>query len=147
MDDIKICLATQANITDIANLEKMCFSMPWSEKSISDSLNLENTLFIVAYHQDKVVGYIGAYKNYEDVDITNIAVNPECRRKKIATQMLIYLLGILDKKTSENVFLEVRKSNLAAIKLYENNGFEMIGTRKNFYEKPLEDALLYKYSL
>ncbi|MCM1307869.1 MAG: ribosomal protein S18-alanine N-acetyltransferase [Butyrivibrio sp.] len=125
-----------------AEIEKKSFSQPWSEKAFKDTLGDDNYIYIVAEHGGRTVGYIGCIVSPDGADITNIAVDPNYRRLGIADELMTQMLRLLAKRGAEAVYLEVRQSNAGARRLYEKKGFEPIGVRKNFYQKPTEDALL-----
>lgn len=138
-------IVTKADIFDssaIEEIEKECFAIPWSEKSIKESMELENYIFLKAVVDDKVVGYVGLYIAVDEGDITNIAVCSEYRGKGIGGKLLSELLEECRKRELYSVNLEVRQGNEVAIKLYKKNGFKDIGIRKNFYQKPIENAVL-----
>ncbi len=136
---------TEADIKEIAQLEKECFSEPWSEASLKDELTNETARFCVLRDNEGLCGYIGANNICNEVYITNVAVKGACRGKGYGQQLVKHL--IQQSKTEKAFFitLEVRKSNENAIALYEKCGFKKIGERKNFYSKPNEDALIYTY--
>lgn len=140
MTDIR--LMKNQDLAQVAEIEKQIFSMPWSEKAFSDSLNSENTIYVVAEEDGKVKAYCGMYLSFEEGNITNVAVAPEYRRKNIAQRMLDYIMEEAKKKGITDIFLEVRETNTGAIALYEKNGFKEAGIRKDFYEKPVENALI-----
>ena len=125
---------SEGDIKQVAAIEKEIFSLPWSEKSFLDSLKKENTVYIVAEIKDEIVAYCGAYISFEEADISNVAVKKNFRRKNVAENML--------NKGVSDITLEVRETNVPAISLYEKLGFEEAGIRKNFYEKPVENALI-----
>ncbi|MBE5853527.1 MAG: ribosomal-protein-alanine N-acetyltransferase [Lachnospiraceae bacterium] len=132
------------DVEAVVEIEKICFTMPWSEKSYRDTLANGNALYLVAETEDtkEIVGMCGVFKMIDEGDISNVAVHPDYRRKKIAKQMMEELL-IRGEKFGIGAFtLEVRAGNKAAIKLYENLGFRTEGVRKRFYDKPVEDALI-----
>lgn len=126
----------------VARLEAETFSMPWSEKSFLEEVGSKDSLFIVVYKEDKLVGYCGFMISWDEGDICNVAVSPEMRRKGLGEQMLLQLMVWGKEMDIEDFTLEVRKSNLGAIALYEKLGFVSEGIRKNFYEKPTEDAVI-----
>ena len=138
---------TASDIPGAVEIEQKCFSMPWSEKAFADSLALDYSVFFVASIDEKIVGYVGLYIAYDEGDITNVAVLPEYRRKGIATSLLEKIVIDAKEKNLVAINLEVRKSNRSAIALYEKNGFVDLGHRKNFYEKPTEDAVIMKKQL
>jgi ribosomal-protein-alanine N-acetyltransferase len=137
-----VCIMSDESEADgIEAIEKQCFSKPWSKKSITESF-LHGTRFFIYKEQGKTVGYMGISCILDEGYITNIAVLPKRRRKGIASALLEFCLEYAKEKELSFVSLEVRKSNLAAIKLYEKFGFIIEGERKNFYECPTENALL-----
>lgn len=144
MADIIISKMTAADISALAELEKLCFSVPWSEQAFRDELTNDVALFLVAKQEEKTVGYVGAFVVVDEVSITNIAVNPECRKQGIAQKLIAELSNKAKEIGGEKIFLEVRVSNVSAIKLYEKSGFVTVGKRKNFYSNPTEDAFIYR---
>lgn len=125
-----------------AELERNSFSVPWSEKSLRESLEKEIYLFLVAEEQGRVVGYAGLLKIQEEGDITNVVVDEAFRGRGIGTELLAALLREGEKCGLRAFTLEVRVSNWVAIRIYERLGFVSVGMRKHFYEKPAEDALI-----
>lgn len=144
---------TMQDVVQVAAIEKECFSMPWSEQSLIDSVMREDTLFLVCEDdasddtQTKVVGYIGMYLSFEEADITNVAVSPLHRKKGYGEALVSKTMELAKEKQLEMILLEVRKSNVPAISLYKKMGFEELGIRKNFYEHPVEDAIIMKVGI
>lgn len=134
-----------SHIESVAMLEKECFSTPWSEDGLRAELTNTNARFYVAFSGGRVVGYIGAHNILGEVYITNVAVSKDFRRQGIGNALIIHLLNICANEDAEFVTLEVRESNLGAIALYEKTGFNNVGSRRNFYENPREDAILMTY--
>lgn len=132
----------QCDLQQVAELEKSIFSKPWSYKSFEDSLSLSNAIYVVAVNNGEIMGYSGLYCVLNEANITNVAVKKEVRNKGIGYGMLVELIDEAKKRGIESVTLEVRKSNDAAIHLYEQLGFESAGIRKEFYELPKEDAVI-----
>lgn len=131
---------TAADISSVAELEARIFSVPWSVQGFADTLYREDVLFFVAYEEEKLLGYAGVYCTADEGEITNIAVSPLARRHGVGRALMETLANALADRQIDRIVLEVRVSNKAAIRLYEQMGFAVVGTRKNFYEKPLEDA-------
>lgn len=125
----------------IAALEKECFSEPWSTRSIIDSYNF-NTVFFTAFDGGSLVGYIGVQNIAGEAFVTNLAVSECSRRQGVGTALLKSAVSYCRKSKIGKISLEVRRSNLPAIKLYSAAGFETVGERKNFYSYPKEDALI-----
>ncbi len=130
------------HISEIVEIESKCFSMPWTEKSLSDELDNENAHFLSAVLGGKVIGYIGVIEIFGEADITNVAVLPEYRRCGIGEMLMKTAENGATERKCESITLEVRVSNTAAISLYNKKGYKQAGIRKGFYEKPKEDALL-----
>ncbi len=139
---IQIREMTLADVGQVYDLEKSIFSIPWSKESFESSLKGKDTLFIVAEKEGKISGYLGMYFMGEEADISNVAVSKECRRQHIAQSMLEYILTWAKSGGVRNVTLEVRETNVAAIRLYESMGFREAGIRKNYYKEPIENALI-----
>ena len=139
---------TVDDIAQVAEIERQIFSIPWSEKAFRDSMESDNTIYIVTKENDNVAGYAGMYLSFEEGNITNVAVNPLSRRKGIGEKIVRDILNRAYEKGVRDVFLEVRETNSVAIALYEKIGFKEEGIRKNFYDKPRENALImWKHNL
>lgn len=140
MPGIEIIRMTEAEVPQVAAIEAEVFTCPWSEKGFLDTLYQDNVRFYLAVEGNTVLGYCGIYMAADEGEITNVAVKPEFRRCHIADEMLQALLSDSEAGGIRYIYLEVRVSNAAAIGLYEKHGFTRKGIRKNFYEKPQEDA-------
>ena len=132
----------RGHIPQIAALEKECFSAPWSEQLLSDALFDPQASFIVADDgEGNILGYAGLHAVLDEGYIDNIAVVPDARRHGVASA----LLEVFCRFAAVNLAfltLEVRKSNAAAIALYEKHGFRQAGLRPGYYQHPREDALI-----
>ena len=134
----------KTHVTQVAQLEKLCFSCPWSEKSVVSELENPLSLWIVAVDENIVVGYVGSQSVMGEADMMNLAVLPEYRRKGIAEKLVSSLIQELSKNNVSSLTLEVRASNAPAITLYEKLDFSKIGCRPGYYRNPREDALVLK---
>ena len=132
------------HVPQVAELEKLCFADPWSEKSIEGELNNYWAYWVVALWDDRVIGYIGSQSSFDETDVMNVAVHPDFRRKGIAESLIDTLIQELKNRGSHALMLEVRASNAPAIALYEKLGFRQVGLRKNYYRNPKEDALILR---
>ena len=141
---MKIENMNASHVAQIAQLEKICFSDPWSENSIASELENKLAFWLVATEEDRVAGYIGSQTVMDETDMMNVAVHPDFRRKGIAEALVKDLVENLKKMGSHCLTLEVRASNTPAITLYEKLGFTEIGRRKNYYRNPREDALILR---
>ena len=130
------------DIPEIARLEKLCFSAPWSENALLETMSREETFFLVAKCGESICGYVGCYYVLDEGYITNVAVDPEYRRLGIGRALIEELTKRARDKKLAFLTLEVRASNGAAIALYEKTGFEKVGRRPRFYSDPCEDAEL-----
>lgn len=133
-----------SHVCQIAELEKLCFNDPWSEKSIASELDNRLSCWLVALDGDTVVGYVGSQTVLGETDMMNIAVHPDYRNKGIATDLIEGLIETLTKQGSHSLMLEVRATNEPAKNLYNKLGFEAVGIRKNYYRNPKEDALILR---
>jgi ribosomal-protein-alanine N-acetyltransferase len=141
---MKFVLMDDSHIAEIAALEKICFSDPWSEASISSELLNPLSLWLVALDDDRVIGYVGSQSVLDGADMMNIAIDPAYRRRGVAQELVERLEMALKEKGVICLALEVRASNVAAIALYEKLGFSVIGKRPNYYRHPKEDALIMR---
>ena len=141
---IRLEQMTSAHVAQIAQLEKLCFSDPWSENSVASELNNRLSLWLVAMDGDTVAGYVGSQSVLNGADMMNIAVHPDYRRQNIGRTLVLALCDALRKKGVQFLMLEVRQSNAPAIALYEQLGFEQVGLRPNYYRNPKENALILR---
>lgn len=127
----------------IAELEKICFSTPWSADSISKELN-SNPLahYIVAELDGRIAGYAGMWQILDEGHITNVAVRPELRGNHIASTIIAVMIELGAHLGIIRYTLEVRSSNEAAKALYRNFDFKESGLRKGYYEDNGEDAVI-----
>ena len=132
------------HVSQVAQLEAICFSDPWSEKSVASELTNKLALWLVAVEDDRVAGYIGSQTVLDETDMMNVAVHPDFRRQGVGEALIIQLVEYLKAMGSHCLTLEVRASNAPAIHLYEKLGFCEIGRRKNYYRNPREDALILR---
>ena len=134
----------EGHVKAVAELEKICFSDPWSENSVASELKNKLALWLVAEEEGRVAGYIGSQTCGDESDVMNVAVHPDFRRRGIAETLVNALVDELKAIESRCLTLEVRASNTPAISLYEKLGFGEIGRRKNYYRNPREDALIMR---
>ncbi len=147
MDSIEISKACEKDIDDIASIEKLCFAVPWSKKSIKEEITENNLAFyLCAKLKEKIIGYAGYWEIIDEAHITNIAVHPEFRMNNVGSILLKNLIEICKNSGIKSMTLEVRKSNLAALELYKKFGFKPAGMRKAYYSDNKEDAIImWKY--
>lgn len=131
----------------VAEIEASNFSQPWTQMAFSKAVCNDNYIYIVALDGPQIVGYAGCLISCDEGDITNIAVLNDYRRMGIASELLKQIFRLASEKGVVSIFLEVRQSNTTAQSLYNSIGFEMVGIRKDFYQKPSEDAIVMKYDI
>ena len=135
------------HVPAVAELEILCFSDPWSEKSIAYELTNPLSLWLVAEVDGVLAGYIGSQTVPPESDVMNVAVSPAYRRQGIAETLVNALVEALKAADNESLTLEVRASNAPAIALYEKLGFVTVGKRPNYYRNPKEDAWILRKTL
>ena len=135
---------TSDHVSQVALLEKLCFSDPWSENSVAGELTNQLAHWLVAVDGDRVAGYVGSQTVMDETDMMNIAVHPDYRRQGIAEALVQTLVSDLKAIGSRCLTLEVRASNEPAQRLYEKLGFSQIGKRPNYYRNPKEDAYILR---
>lgn len=131
------------HVAEVARLERICFSAPWSADSLRRELDTPGAAFFVAENEAGVpVGYVGAHIVLDEGYIANLAVHPDYRRRGVASALLERLEALAAQRGLAFWSLEVRESNAAAIRLYTRHGYAVTGRRPGFYRAPPEDALL-----
>ncbi len=138
---IAVTTLTSQNAEGVYQVEKACFSIPWSLESFQKDVTNENAVYFCLEDDGKVIGYVGMWQSFSEGNINNIAVLPDYRRKGYATVLLEQLIAYGRENGLTFLTLEVRASNLGAISLYESVGFLEVGRRKKYYERR-EDAIL-----
>lgn len=131
-----------ADIEDVMEVEVKSFNIPWSKQSFEDELKNNLALYLVAKVDGKAVGYIGAWKIFDEGHITNVAVHPDFRGRGIGKALISELLYLCEKDGILSFTLEVRESNLVAQNLYKSFGFVEEGKRKAYYSDNNEDAII-----
>ena len=132
------------HVAQIAELECLCFSAPWSENAIRSELTNPLSLWVVAVDGQKVAGYVGSQSVMGEADMMNLAVAPEYRRSGIGSKLVESLIDRLRNNAVSSLTLEVRASNDPACNLYKSLGFSQVGRRPNYYSNPKEDALILR---
>ena len=141
---IELVRMSEELVPQVAELEKICFSDPWSEKSVAYELTNPLSCWLVAVEDGRVAGYIGSQTVMGESDMMNVAVHPDYRRRGIAERLVNDLVEALKAFESHCLTLEVRESNDSARDLYAKLGFFQAGLRKNYYRNPKEDALILR---
>ena len=143
--DWRITDAEEWMLPQLEELEKLCFSLPWTIEQLRSQLPDEHHIFLTALEGEHLLGYVGMIYVLDEGYISNVAVAPEARRKGIGDALIEELMRRAELLGLAFVTLEVRQSNAPAASLYEKHGFTAVGKRKNYYDLPREDAVLMTY--
>ncbi len=131
----------------VAAIEAASFSMPWSLRAFTETVQKENFRYYVAEEMGEILGYCGFLYVLDEAEIPNVCVKESVRKQGVGRKMLTVLTEEAKRLGMTVLYLEVRESNQAARRLYESLGFVENGIRKNFYEQPVEHAVLMSKAL
>ncbi len=133
----------EEDLAEVVKIENRCHLTPWTNKNFIDSYDAKN-LFKVLKNENDIIGYYIALFALDECELLNITITSELQKKGFGELMLKDLFSECREVNIVNIFLEVRKSNLLAIRLYKKNGFNEIGIRNNYYQNKdgNEDAIL-----
>ncbi len=133
---------TWDDLDQVMVIERENFSVPWTEMGFFTYLMREDALFLVAEDEEEnIQGYCGVIIAIDEGDITNVSVKKELQGQGIGKALVEELITRTVLRGVRTLFLEVRKSNISALALYEKMGFEHMGVRKNYYTDPVEDGI------
>lgn len=145
---VKLVPASKRHVDSIVRIERESFSDPWSEEAFLGMIDSPLASFTVAVdEEDSVIGYTAATGAWEDGEILSVAVENSARGKGIGGLLLDSAIDALKDQLITRVFLEVRESNTAAIALYKSRGFAEMSVRRNYYRRPVENALVMRLEL
>ena len=147
-NNLHIVRMEYGHLPQVAELEKQCFSQPWTQAMLREELDNEFCEMLVAQDEDEcVAGYCGVQMITTEAYITNVAVSPDMRRRGIARALVKRMIDMASERGMDFITLEVRTSNSNARALYESLGFSCQGLRKRYYTNPSEDALIMTLNL
>ena len=142
---IRVRIAKSSDLDDIYELDVQTFAMPWSKEALSyDILENDNAFVIVAEYEGEFAGYADIWTVLDEADLNSIAVRVDFRRKGIGDAIILAMTEMLSANGVATINLEVRVSNMPAIKLYKKYGFKECGVRPGYYLDNGEDALIMK---
>ena len=142
---IRVRIAKSSDLDDIYELDVQTFAMPWSKEALSyDILENDNAFVIVAEYEGEFAGYADIWTVLDEADLNSIAVRVDFRRKGIGDAIMLAMTEMLPANGVATINLEVRVSNMPAIKLYKKYGFKECGVRPGYYLDNGEDALIMK---
>ncbi|MGO9015825.1 MAG: ribosomal protein S18-alanine N-acetyltransferase [Dissulfurispiraceae bacterium] len=147
MNTVTIREMSHGDVPAIAEIEKASYTMPWSETSFLSEIYSQHSITRVAELNGNIVGYVCIKQVADEGVLMNLTVHPQYRRQGIANMIFSNAWENLRANGCRFLFLEVRISNIAAKKLYEKLNFKVIGTRKDYYLRPTEDALVMMLEL
>lgn len=145
IENIEIKEADEERLLDIVSLGEKIFLNSWNEQMVATSMYGTYDTVLTAIDTSKnnrLAGYCIFTAPCEDCELLRIAVDKDYRRKGIGSELIKTMIRMCAKNNGENIFLEVRQSNEAAIGLYEAMGFDEISRRRDYYKKPTEDAVI-----
>lgn len=140
----------ERDLPEVLAIERVSFPNPWHESTFRGEIHNRSISFPCAMlktGEDKVVGYIIYWKVGDEVQVNNIAVHPDYRRRGLGEALLRYVIKRAKDQGVNFISLEVRRSNLAAQSLYRKLGFEPLGVRRFYYSNPVEDAIVMGLNL
>lgn len=140
--EFRIVDVSAEHITQIEEIERKCFSRPWTVGQLRSQMRDAQHEFIAAVSGGRVLGYVGLMYVLDEGYISNVAVHPDARRQGIGDALIDALAAKAAELELAFLTLEVRESNAPAIALYAKHGFHPVGKRKNYYDAPKEDAVL-----
>jgi len=142
--DVTIRPAHESDLDDVAAIERTVFADPWSRRSFTDLVDARQVLFLVASDTNAVVGYAVILVSGVESELANLAVSRIVQRRGLGRRLLGEGVDQAKARGCEEMYLEVRASNEAAIKLYESAGFNAVGRRARYYARPIEDAIVMR---
>ena len=141
---VTIRAATDQDLDDVASIERAVFNDPWSRRSFADLVEQRHVIFLVAADENSVVGYAIVLVAGIESELANLAVARLMHRQGLGARLLAEATERARQRGAREMFLEVRASNTAGMKLYSTAGFQAVGRRVRYYARPIEDAIVMK---
>jgi ribosomal-protein-alanine N-acetyltransferase len=136
-----------ADVPEVHRIERLSYSVPWSELTFRGLLQRSDADLLVIELDGQLTGYAVFWQVLDQGELGNVAVDPQWRRHGLARQLIAAVMERAAARGVRELFLEVRPSNVGARLLYESFGFERVGQRKNYYQEPVEDAVVMRVFL
>jgi len=143
--DVEVMSLGEEDLDELVMLEKLCFSHSWSRQQLLAGLKQGNFRLLGTRTDGQLVGYIAFSLVEDEMEILNLAVHPEFRKKRLGSALMDKTFAMCRSEGTAKSFLDVRESNEPAIALYKKYGYEQYGVRKRYYPDTKEDALLFRY--
>lgn len=134
----------EADLSAVAELETSAFPTPWSAGTFQRLLHNPSVEMWVAEEEDRLLGYGVLWCVLDQAELANLAVRPSARGRGLGGRILDHLLTVARQRNVRSVYLEVRRSNAVARRLYTGRGFQEVGLRPDYYQEPREDALVLR---
>ena len=148
MEGITIRKMSADDLVQVCAIEDLCYTTPWSLNSFRYELTNKDAVLKVAVFNSGIIGYVCIRTILDMTHLLNVAVLPEFRLKGIGNALLKNAVGELKRLHPDTkLTLEVRQSNIAAVRLYEKFGFKVTGKRTKYYQKPEDDAILMELDI
>jgi len=144
MTEIRLRAMIADDMPAVLAIEYESYSVPWSETTFRGLLRRRDAEMIVAEAGGAVIGYAIFWTVLDQSELGNVAVTGAWRGQGIGQRLVADVLRRADQRGVREVFLEVRPSNTSARRLYERFGFSQVGRRRNYYQDPVEDALVLR---
>ena len=135
----------KSDVEDLIELEAYCFDYHWSREQFLLGLSKKAFMVLGIRHEGFLAGYIAFSLIEDEMEILNLAVHPDFRRRGLAELLLADSFRVCDERQIKKSFLDVKESNEPALSLYRKFGYKQIGVRKKYYPDTKEDALLFRY--
>jgi ribosomal-protein-alanine N-acetyltransferase len=143
----RIRAAEPSDVPGMLEVERSSFGDPWSSRAIREAMQSETSQAYVAESDGRLLGFVLARTSGPEAEILDVAVLPGVRRRGVARSLLRAVRDAVQRLGVEEIYLEVRESNRAAISLYEGEGYRTVGMRHRYYRNPLENALVLRVAL
>ncbi|MFF0829726.1 ribosomal protein S18-alanine N-acetyltransferase [Brevibacillus sp. NPDC003359] len=141
--DLEYRYMMMQDVGAVAELERLAFTTPWPHDAFVNELTRNpNARYVVVAHQNRIIAYCGMWIVIDEAHVTNIAVHPLYRGKKVGLALMIKMMGVAKMQGAHSMTLEVRPSNTAARNMYIKLGFKEHGRRKGYYSDNNEDAII-----
>jgi [ribosomal protein S18]-alanine N-acetyltransferase len=144
---VQIRELVRTDLAAVLAIESIAFSTPWRQETFESLLERDDTDMVAAVQSDRLVGYAVCWTVIDQSELGNVAVAPAVRGQGVGRLLVNDVLSRVRSRGARECFLEVRASNSGARRLYESMGFTVIGKRRDYYRKPIEDALVMRLGL